>query len=219
MLLIAIVMAVASCGGEQASGGVPEAATGPGAISLDSEQPKRGGTLRVAVVKDHSTFDPQVVLTIPDILFTQQAYDNLLLRDPENLEPIPMLAESWESNDDLTQYTFRLRPGVKFHHGKAFTAEDVVFTFSRLRDPDVGSPIAAILDFVADVVAIDDLTVRFDLKSPNAYLPDLVSLYHARIVPSDVEAERLATEEFGTGPFMLKDHFVGERIAMVRYPD
>ena len=81
------------------------------------------------------------------------------------------------------------------------------------------SPIAAILDFVADVVAIDQLTVRFDLKSPNAYLPDLVSLYHARILPSDVDVERLATEEFGTGPFMLKEHVPGERIVMVRNPD
>jgi peptide/nickel transport system substrate-binding protein len=213
-LLFLLAVVAPGCGGDK-----PGDATAPSGISLDAEQPKRGGTLRVAVVKDHTTFDPPVVLAISDILFTQQAYDNLVLRDPENLRPIPMLAESWKPNDDLTQYTFHLRPGVKFHHGKEFTAEDVVFTFNRLLDPDTGSPIAAILDFVAEVVAIDELTVRFDLKSPNTYLPDLVSLYHARILPSDVDVERLATEEFGTGPFILKEHVPGERIVMVRNPD
>ena len=221
VLLIAILMTVAaaSCGEGNESGGEPEDAAGSAVISVDAEQPRRGGTLRVAVVKGHSTFDPPVVLTIPDILFTQQAYDNLVLRDPDSLNAVPMLAQSWEPNDDLTQYTFHLRPGVKFHHGKEFTAEDVVFTFNRLLDPDIGSPIAAILDFVADVVAIDALTVRFDLKSPNTNLPDLVSLYHARILPSDVDVERLAAEEFGTGPFMLKEQVPGERVVMVRNPD
>ena len=65
-MLIAIAIAVASCNGEQEAGGEPDDATGPGASSLDVEQPKPGGTLRVAVVKDHSTFDPQVVVAIPD---------------------------------------------------------------------------------------------------------------------------------------------------------
>ena len=93
---------------------------------------------------------------------------------------------------------------MKFHHGKEFKAEDVVHTFKRLLDPEVGSPIAATLDFVTNVVALDDLTVRFDLNSPNTYLPDLVALYHARIIPSDIDPERLANEEFGTGPFITR---------------
>ena len=100
-----------------------------------------------------------------------------------------------------------------------FKSEDVVYTFKRLLDPDVESPIASTLDFVTNVVALDDQTVRFDLDSPNAYLPDLVALYHARIIPSDIDPERLAAGEFGTGPFMLKEHVAGERIVMERNPD
>ena len=95
-------------------------------------EPKHGGTLRVAVVKGHTTFDPHVVNDTADILLTQQTYDSVLT-----------LADSWAPNDDLTKYTFHLRPGVKFHHGKKFTAEDVVFTFNRLLDPELGSPIAS----------------------------------------------------------------------------
>ena len=45
--------------------------------------------------RDHSTFDPPIVLAVPDIVFTRQAYDNLVLRDPDDLSLMPMLAESW----------------------------------------------------------------------------------------------------------------------------
>ena len=152
---LAFLLAVLSggCGGEEAAPESDQVLAPAGAPSADLVQPKRGGTLRVAVVKDHSTFDPPIVVAVPDIMVTRHAYDNLILRDPDDLSLIPMLAESWEPNDDLTQFTFRLRPGVKFHHGKEFTAEDVVYTFRRLLDPEVGSPIAATLDFVANVVA------------------------------------------------------------------
>ena len=212
MLLLVFVLLAQACGDDEQAAPTEEPATSA------SVEPKRGGTLRVALVKAHTTFDPHIVNDNPDIQLTRQAYDNLILRDPDDLSLIPMLAESWEANDDLTQFTFQLRSGVKFHHGKEFTAEDVVYSFERLLDPDVGSPIAATLDFVSNVVALDERTVRFELDSPNSYLPDLVALYHARIIPSDIDPERLANEEFGTGPFILKEHVVGERIVMVRNP-
>ena len=208
-----LVLLVTGCGGDEADTSESTSATPAEA------QPKRGGTLRVALVKAHTTFDPHIVNDNPDIQLTRQAYDNLILRDPDDLSLIPMLAKSWEANDDLTQFTFQLRSGVKFHHGKEFTVEDVVYSFERLLDPDVGSPVAAALDSVTKVVALDELTVRFELDSPNSYLPDLLALYHARIIPSDIDPERLANEEFGTGPFILKEHVVGERIVMVRNPD
>ena len=213
------VALLAACGGEEAAPGLGQALEPAGAQSPDSAQPKRGGTLRVALVKAHTTFDPHIVNDNPDIQLTRQAYDNLILRDPDDLSLIPMPAKSWEANDDLTQFTFQLRSGVKFHHGKELTVEDVVYSFERLLDPDLGSPIAAALDSVTKVVAVDELTVRFELDSPNSYLPDLLALYHARIIPSDIDPDRLANEEFGTGPFILKEHVVGERIVMVRNPD
>ena len=209
-----------ACGGDGEAGSVPTISPVPtGSPPPASGQPKRGGTLRVALVKAHTSFDPHIANDNPDIQLTRQAYDNLIWRDPDDLSLIPMLAKSWEANDDLTQFTFQLRSGVKFHHGKEFTAEDVVYSIERLLDPDVGSPIAAGLDSVTKVVALDERTVRFDLDSTNAYLPDLTALFHARIIPSDIDPKRLANEEFGTGPFILKEHVVGERFVMVRNPD
>ena len=222
MVAAALTLSVlgSSCGGDGEAGGVATITpVSTGSPPPFSEQPKRGGTLRVAVVRDHSTFDPTKALATPDILVTRQAYDNLILLDPNDLSLKPMLAQSWESNDDLTQFTFYLRPNVKFHHGKGLAADDVVFSFNRLIDPDVGSRIAAGLDSVTKVVALDERTVRFYLDSPNAYLPDLTALLQARIIPSDIDLERLVTEEFGTGPFILKEHVAGERLVMVRNSD
>ena len=62
---------------------------------------------------------------------------------------------------------------MTFHNGKDFSAEDVVFTFDRLLDPELDSPLRAILNIITDIVVLDDFTVRFDLDGPNGLLPEL----------------------------------------------
>ena len=132
----------------------------------------------------------------------------------------PMLATSWEPNGDATSYKFRLRQGVKFHDGSDFTADVVVFfSIKRVQNPATGSPGASFLDFITDVVALDDHTVRFDLAVPNAFLPDTLSISNAKIVPSNVDQARFATETFGTGPFRLTDFLSGVRATFVRNDD
>ena len=190
---------------------VPEVAMVEGA-------PKYGGTLVVAMVPDHKTLDPPISLTVWDLSVTQASYDNLLMMRTD-LTRKPELATSWEANDDNSSYTMHLRKGVKFHHGKEFKAEDVIFTFDRLRDPVLDSPARSTYTTIEDVVAIDDYTVRFDLTSPNGFFLDSLSLFQARILPADVDISRLTLEEFGTGPFKILEHRVGERTVMVRNED
>ena len=113
----------------------------------------------------------------------------------------PELAVSWEPNDDFTSYVFNLRKGVKFHHGKEFKAEDVVYTVNRWVDPVIDSSIKSTFDVITKMTIIDDYTLRFDLDAPNSFFPTYLSIFQARILPSDVDIERFATEEFGTGPF------------------
>ena len=183
-----------------------------------AEAAKYGGTLTLAVSADSFTLDPAFDWAIPDIFITQATYDNLLMIQPD-LSYKPELATSWESNDDLSSYTFHLRQGVKFHHGKDFKAEDVLFTFNRLLDPELGSSALTFLGDIEDIVALDDYTVRFDLEGPNAFFPEYVSMEKARILPADVDVSRLTLEEFGTGPFIIEEHLPSERTVMVRNPD
>ena len=79
------------------------------------------------------------------------------------------LAEDWSVSDDGKEYTFKLREGVTFHNGDPFTAEDVVFTYNRSKDPEK-SIHSAVISNVTDVVTVDDHTVRFVLAAPQASL-------------------------------------------------
>ena len=176
-----------------------------------------GGTLRVGMGTDHTTFDPPKVLGLPDIVTIQHTYDPLVMRNPD-LSLQPMLAESWTTNHDASEWTFKLRQGVKFHHGKEFKAEDVVFTFNRLFE--VGSPLARVMAKPTAIVAVDDYTVRFEFASPNAVLLKSLVKHHAHITPSEgVNPQQFATETFGTGPFILTEYVVGARATFRRNPD
>ena len=183
------------------------------------EGPIRGGTLVVGMVPDHSSIDPPVANTVWDNALTENVYDNLIAMHP-NLTLKPELATSWEANDDLSSFTFKLRKGVKFHHGKDFKAEDVIFSFERILDPVIDSPArSTYAGVIEDMVAIDDYTVRFDLSGPNGFFLESLTIYQARIVASDVDPKRLHTETFGTGPFKILEHRPGERTTFVPYED
>ena len=198
------LLALAACG----DGDDGDAAVSPGA--------KTGGTLRVGMTADHTSFDPPTTVGLPDLVTVQHSYDVLVFRNPD-LTLQPALATSWEANDDATQWTFKLRKGVKFHHGKEFKAEDVIFTFTRLYE--VESALTSVLPEPSDIVAVDDHTVRFEFDSPNAVLLEALVKYHAHITPSDVDPARFAAEEFGTGPFKLVEHVIGERTSFVKNED
>jgi peptide/nickel transport system substrate-binding protein len=99
------------------------------------------------------------------------------------------------------------------------TAEDVVFTFNRLLDPDVASPARSGFQAIEQVVALDDLTVRFDLKEGNAFFPDNLALYQAKVIASDIDPDRLANEIFGTGAFKLVEYSPGQRAVFERHDD
>ena len=194
-----------------------EAAAAALAAAQD-EGPKYGGTLTFAQHQATGTLDPATSLGGVEYIAMLAVYDNLLMIQPD-LTVKPELATSWEANDDFSSYTFYLREGVKFRHGKEFKAEDVVFTINRLVDPELDSRARTVFKVIQDMVIIDDYTIRFDLDGPNAFFLDILSEPIAHILPSDVDVERFANEEFGTGPFMIDERLPGERTTLVRNPD
>ena len=194
------------------------AACGDDEPTSGSGEGKYGGTLKATLFADNTTLDPIYTTSTTDILITQNTYDNLVLIQPD-LSLKPMLATSWTPNADLTSWTFELREGVKFHHGKDFKAEDVVHSFNRMLDPVLDSPVRPTMEIIDEMTVIDDYTIRFDLVSPSAFFADTLSEYQARMVPSDIDPERMTLEEFGTGPFKIKEHLPGERTVLVKNED
>ena len=149
-----------------------------------------------------------------------------LVRPDEQLHPVPDLASSWTTSEDGLEYTFYLRPGVKWHDGEPFTANDVKFTFDQITDVKSGSRLRSDFAAIAGVDVIDSLTVRFRLKAP--FAPFLALLgYNAGILPAHKFRDRKLTEAsdfsrsapVGTGPFRVVQASSGSAIVLERNPD
>ena len=188
-------------------------------------EPKYGGSLRVGYALEHGSLDPALTMTHIGNTIAIQTYDRLV-NIARDLTVQPELATSWDVNEDFTSYTLHLRRGVKFHHGKDFKAEDVIYTYQRLLSPEIDSVVRNALSAIEDMVAVNDYTVRFDLSSPNSLLLNDLAGYQASILPSEIDGEELPlltdkfnTQTYGTGPFMLVEHLQGERSTMVRNPN
>ncbi len=124
---------------------------------------------------------------------------------------MPDLAESWEVSPDGLQYTFRLRPNLRFHNDAPLTAQDIIYTYQRTIDPALASPQANKLALITDIAAPDDQTVVITQSAPYApFLATACSRGPGRALAPIPRAavEELGNEQFGLtpvgcGPFRL----------------
>ena len=81
------------------------------------------------------------------------------------------LATDWSANADATEWTFKLRKGVKFHDGSDFDAEDVKYSLMRVQDPEIGSPAKKSMSTVTDIEVVDAHTIKMKLNTSFADFP------------------------------------------------
>jgi ABC-type transport system substrate-binding protein len=136
-------------------------------------------------------------------MISEHVYSNLLRRSPVN-RLVPDLAEGYEVAGPTT-FVFRLRRGIRFHHGRELTSDDVKFTFERMIDQRTASPWRSIWLIIERIETPDQHTVRFTTRRPFApFLSYLGTPHYSAIVPRDV-VERsgdLQQTASGTGPFI-----------------
>ncbi|GAB4518543.1 MAG: ABC transporter substrate-binding protein [Anaerolineae bacterium] len=169
--------------------------------------------------------DPATGVSDQEVLFSRLIYDYLIDLSADN-ELIPQLAESWTISEDGLAYTFDLREGVTFHDGSEFTAADVVYTFNRIANPDVGSSAVNLLGEY-EVTAVDDYTVAFTLPQPNADFLFGVASRFALILPEGQETPNVLQEGSdapyanfnGTGPYELAEYNIGENAVFTANED
>jgi len=166
------------------------AAASPALLSTPARAaiPKKGGRFRIGLSGASTTdsLDPATLEDIfPQTLNTQ--IRNRLVEIDYKSNPIPELAERWESTPDAVTWTFKLRKGVEFHNGKTMDAEDVISSFNHHRGKDSKSAAKGLVDPIKEIKADGKHTVIFSLQSGSADFPFIVSDYHLTIQPADTQ--------------------------------
>src|SRR3990170_8953559 len=192
------------------------------AVPPAADAQKKGGVLRVGNLGEPPALDPHVSTTALAETVSNHIYEGLYTLDEDN-RPIPMLADGMPAvtRDGLT-YTFKLRPGIKFHNGKELGAEDVVASLARWgRLANSGK---ALFAQVADLRAVDRSTVELRLKekSPVVVLTLAIPSNCAAIYPKEIAEKYPQTkvaEYVGTGPFRVAEWKPDQYIRMVRFDD
>ncbi|WP_395702078.1 ABC transporter substrate-binding protein [Aquabacterium sp.] len=187
----------------------------------------QAATLRVASAFDPQTMDPHALALLYHSRIAFQIHDCLVNRD-EQFRLEPALAVSWQ-NTGPTTWRFKLRPGVKFHDGTPFTADDAVFSVERALGTT--SQRSFSLKGLAAVKKVDDLTIDFQLEAPDAVWPEklwLVAMMSKRWAQAhgvekaqdfNGKQETFAVRNAnGTGPYRLKSYQPDVKVVLERFP-
>lgn len=193
-------------------GPAARAATGGDAAG----QPKRGGNLRVGASGGASsdTLDAHNALTNTDFPRVAQLYDQLVSIGPKGA-PALVLAEEITPNAQGTEWTIRLRPGIKTHKGKTLGASDVLFSLRRIvQNKFPGATSLGDIDLESAKV-LDGRTVRIPFKSPYAVFKDALSVPFFAMVPEGYDPKA----PDGTGAFKFKSFTPGVQSVFERFDD
>ncbi len=202
------------------------------AASRGDRADQYGGKYRMPLASEPTTLDPAKFNGIYAMTVANNLFDGLVAFD-SNLNPVPALAKVWKISRDHKVYTFRLRQGVKFHNGREVTAQDFVFSLTRLLDPQIDSPAASLFfkirggeafhkgkaKHVAGLKTKGPYTLIIELESPFAPFLSILAMANAKVVPQEAVGPDFDHRPVGTGPFKLKTWQSGEVIRLAANTD
>lgn len=192
-LVICLTMAFAGCGG-------------------DSGDSAESNTLNIALSGDILAIDPQQTGGTPTETVKAHVFDTLVTLNSDGSFS-PNLATEWEVSEDGTEWTFRLREGVKFHDGSDFTADDVVRTYERLINNEYGANRLGDFPNFLGAEKVDDYTVVLKTDGPVGNFLNLLSYGGGAIMSSDAIdtfKDDIGTNPIGTGPYKVTDWASGD---------
>ncbi|MBA3517176.1 MAG: ABC transporter substrate-binding protein [Rhizobiales bacterium] len=205
------------------------------APAFAQDDPK-GGEIIVTYKDDVSTLDPAIGYDWQNWSIIKSLFDGLMDYEPGTTTLRPDLAESYEISPDGMTFTFKLRPGVKFHNGREMTAEDIKYSIERVLNPATQSPGAGFFGSITGVEAVtggtspnaegievvDPQTIRFQLSRPDATFLHVMAINFAHVVPKE-EVEKhgpdFGKNPVGTGAYKLAEWTLGQRVVLEKNAD
>ncbi len=178
-----------------------------GTVLAQDAEPVAGGTLRAGWSGEWVSLDPHLSSAGSSFAVLANVVEALTDYN-DDMELVGELATDWTQSEDGLTWTFNLREGVTFSDGDAFTAEDVVFSFERIHDPELGSgDISNCGGEGASFEAVDDLTFSITTVEPNYILPvNIAGAASCAIIDADsVGEDGQVVVPVGTGPFVISE--------------
>ena len=169
--------------------------------------------VRINMESEPDNLDPWLSAASDTEAVFHNVFEGLVLFD-ETGALIPGLAESWDISDDGLTYTFHLRDDVTFHNGKAFSAEDVVYTYESLSGLGGEEALSSKFKNLTSVEAVDDYTVTMTLAEADAAF-----LQYTRVAVLPKGYEDQSSAPVGTGPFVFEKYVPGQMVVLEKNED
>jgi peptide/nickel transport system substrate-binding protein len=178
-----------------------------------------GAPLRIGMAGAVTSMDPHYYNATPNNTIALHVFEPLIAQDA-NGKPIPALATSWKAVSD-TVWEFKLRDGVKWHDGSAFTGKDVAFSLERVKNvPGAPGGFASMVNAIKSVEVVDPLTVRVTTAQPAPNTPIFMTFL---AIVSEQHGRNAATGDYnsgkamvGTGPYKFSKYVAGDTVELVR---
>jgi len=181
------------------------------------KKPKYGGRLRVGERYAPTGLDAHKNQNVIDFFNYVLMYNALTIMGPlPQVRIYPDVAKSWEVSRDGREYTFSLREGVKFHHGKELDSADVKYSVERVMNPATRAPRAFAYRWIDSVNVIDKYHVRIRLKEPFGPFLTTLTIQNCPIIPAGWEPTGMKPAP-GTGPFVFKSFVPNETTELTRF--
>jgi oligopeptide transport system substrate-binding protein len=207
----------------------------PAINAANAAEIKNGGTMVVTYKDDIATLDPAIGYDWQNWSIIKSLFDGLMDYEPGTTNLRPNLAESYQMSPDGLTYTFKLRPGVKFHNGRALTADDIKYSIERAVNPATQSPGAGFFGSIkgfenaaanngvlSGITVVDPQTVKIELSRPDATFLHVMAINFSFVVPKE-EVEKSGADfgkkPVGTGAFKMSEWVLGQRLVLERNPD
>lgn len=217
-----------------AQGATPEAGSIPGLQAEEYDGELADEQVMRIPMTEPASMDPGVSTGYDEIGIFFNIFEGLTGIDQRTNEVVPRMAESWETNEDASEYTFKIRQDAMWSDGTPITANDFVYSWRRVLDPDTMSLYTAAMHPIKNgaaieagemeiedlgVEAVDDYTLKVTLEGPTTFFPLLLSTWTFSPVPQhviDEHAEQWVEAEniVSNGPYKMTEWEHDQRITL-----